>query len=66
MSINIRGKTMYTVNRLPYTDGIAEIELEEIGRYKSYTIAHTIAESLENQHELDHFFVIKEQEIVII
>lgn len=66
MSINIRGKTMYTVNRLPYKDGIAEIELEEIGRYKSYTIAHTIAEALEYQHDLDLFFVIKEQEIEII
>jgi hypothetical protein len=57
---------MYTVNRLPYKDGIAEIELEEIGRYKSYTIAHTIAEALEYQHDLDLFFVIEEQEIVII
>jgi len=57
---------MYTVNRLPYKDGIAEIELEEIGRYKSYTIAHTIAEALEYQHDLDLFFVIKEQEIEII
>jgi len=66
VSINIRGKTMYTVNKLPYKDGIAEIELEEIGRYKSYTIAHTIAEALEYQHELDYFFVIKEQEIELI
>jgi hypothetical protein len=57
---------MYTVNRLPYKDGIAEIELEEIGRYKSYTIAHTIAEALEYQHKLDYFFVIKEQEIEIV
>lgn len=57
---------MYTVNRLPYKDGIAEIELEEIGRYKSYTIAHTIAEALEYQHKLDLFFVIKEQKIEIV
>ena len=66
MSINIRGKTMYTLNRLPYKEGRSAIELEEIGRYKSANKAYDIAEALEEMYELDLFFVIEEQEIEII
>ena len=66
MSINIRGKTMYTLNRLPYREGRSAIELEEIATYESLDEAQGIADALDRMHELDHFFVIEEQEIVII
>lgn len=66
MSINIRGKTMYTLNRLPYKEGISAIELEEIATYESFDKAQDVADALDKIHELDHFFVIEEQEIVII
>lgn len=66
MSINIRGKTMYTLNRLPYKEGISTIELEEIATYESFDKAQDVADALDKIHELDHFFVIEEQEIVII
>ena len=46
MSINIRGKTMYTLNRLPYREGRSAIELEEIATYESLDEAQGIADAL--------------------
>ena len=57
---------MYTLNRLPYREGRSAIELEEIATYESFDKAQDVADALDKIHELDHFFVIEEQEIVII
>lgn len=56
---------MYTLNRLPYKDEIALIELEEIATYESFDEAQDIADALDNIYELDHFFVTEEQDFVI-
>lgn len=55
----------YTLNRLPYKEGISTIELEEIATYESFDKAQDIADALDKIHELDHFFVTEEQDFII-
>jgi hypothetical protein len=57
--------TTYTLNRLPYREGISLIELEEIGTYESYNKAQDIADALDEMYELDLFFVTEEQDFVL-
>jgi len=58
--------TTYTLNKLPYKDEIALIELEEIATYKSFDEAQDIANALDEIHELDLFFVTEEQDFIIV